>query len=146
MAQEMRLPAERRDQWFYCRAFVVVARINAHPKNESEWASINAEIEQVRALNPKNYLGEYLRNLASERQGSSKKAKVSKAMVVRGSAPEDRGLGSIMRAPGVARQRHVRRGPGRPHRTVQRPATPRSTRPVMLLRNGSPRRRDEPRY
>jgi hypothetical protein len=89
LAQEKRLPAERRDQWFYCRAFVVVARINAHPKNESEWASINAEIERVRALNPKNYLGEYLRNLASERQGASKKSKVAKAMVVRGSAPEE---------------------------------------------------------
>jgi hypothetical protein len=89
LAQEKRLPAERRDQWFYCRAFVVVSRINAHPRTESEWASINAEIEQVRALSPKNYLGEYLRNLAVERQGSSKKLKVAKAMVVRGSAPEE---------------------------------------------------------
>ncbi len=89
LAREKRLPPERADQWFYCRAFVVVSRINAHPKTESEWASINAEIEQVRSLNPKNYLGEYLRNLAAERQGSSKKPKVARAMVVRGSAPED---------------------------------------------------------
>ncbi len=89
LAQEKRLPAERRDQWFYCRAFDVVARINARPKDEAEWAGINTEIERVRALNPKNWLGEYLRNLASERQGASKKPKVAKAMVVRGSAPEE---------------------------------------------------------
>jgi hypothetical protein len=89
LATEKRLPADRRDQWFYCRAFVVVSRINAHPRTEADWASINAEIEQLRALSPKNYLGEYLRNLAAERQGPGKKPKVARAMVVRGSAPEE---------------------------------------------------------
>jgi hypothetical protein len=89
LAREKRLPAERRDQWLYCRAFAVVAQINARPKDESEWASINAEIEQICALNPKNWLGEYLRRLAISKQGTSKKPKVSKAMVVRGSAPEE---------------------------------------------------------
>ena len=89
LALAKRLPAERRDQWFYCRAFAVVTRINARPKEESEWASINGEIDQIRALNPKNYLGEYLRNLAAERQGPARKPRVSKAMVVRGSAPEE---------------------------------------------------------
>jgi len=89
LAEEKKLPAERRDQWFYCRAFAVVSRINAHPKTESEWAIIHAEIEQTRALNPKNYLGEYLRNLAVERQGPIKKPKVARAMVVRGQAPDE---------------------------------------------------------
>lgn len=89
LAAENRLPEARRDQWYYCRAFVVVSQINARPKDDAEWASINAEIERIRSLNPKNYLGEYLRNLAAERQGPTKKPKVSKGLVVRGSAPEE---------------------------------------------------------
>ena len=89
LARDKRLPAERRDQWLYCRAFEVVARINARPKDDAEWAGIKAEIEQIRSLNPNNYLGEYLRDLAAERQAGRKKAKPAKAMVVRGSAPEE---------------------------------------------------------
>ena len=34
---------------------------------QQEWASINAEIQKIRALSPKNWFGEYLRNLAAER-------------------------------------------------------------------------------
>ena len=89
LAREKRLPAERRDQWLYCRASEVVDRINARPKDEAEWAGIKSEIERIRSLNPNNYLGEYLRDLAAERQASRKKPKQAKAMVVRGSAPEE---------------------------------------------------------
>ena len=89
LAAAKRLPADRRDQWLYCRAAEVVSRINAQPRTESEWASIKAEVEQIRSLNPSNYLGEYLRDLVAEKQASRKKSKVSKAMVVRGSAPEE---------------------------------------------------------
>ena len=56
-----KLPAERRDHWLYCRAFEVVTRINAQPRTEAEWASIKTEVEQIRSLNPSNWLGEYLR-------------------------------------------------------------------------------------
>jgi hypothetical protein len=89
LASEKRLPRERRDQWLYCRAFDVVSRINARPKSEAEWSSIQAEVDQIRQLNPNNYLGEYLRDLVDERRSARKKVKVSKAMVVRGSAPEE---------------------------------------------------------
>lgn len=89
LAGEKRLPRERRDQWLYCRAFDVVSRINARPKSEAEWSSIQVEVDQIRQLNPNNYLGEYLRDLVVERRSARKKPKVSKAMVVRGSAPEE---------------------------------------------------------
>ncbi len=89
LAGEGRLPAQRRDHWIYCRSFEVVKRINARPTTEADWASIDAEIEQIRALNPSNWLGEYLRNLASERLVARKKAKPSQAVVVRGQAPEE---------------------------------------------------------
>ena len=89
LALDRRLPPERRDQWLYCRAFAVVGRINAHPRDEAEWSSLRAEIEQIRALNPKNLLGEYVRDLAIERQAIARKSKGSKALVVRGSAPEE---------------------------------------------------------
>ena len=87
--REKRLPAERREHWIYCRSFEVVKRINAHPRTEAEWASIDAEIDQIRAMNPNNWLGEYLRNLASERLVARKKSKPAKAVVVRGQAPEE---------------------------------------------------------
>ncbi len=89
LALDRRLPPERRDQWLYCRAFAAVGRINAHPRDEAEWSSLRAEIEQIRALNPKHLLGEYVRDLAIERQAVARKAKGSKALVVRGSAPEE---------------------------------------------------------
>ena len=89
LARKKQLPAERRDQWLYCRAFQVVARINARPKDDAEWAAIKIEIEQARALNPNNLLGEYIRDLANERQALARKAKAPKTVVVRGSAPEE---------------------------------------------------------
>ncbi len=88
LAAEKRLPNNRRDHWAYCRSIDVARRINARPKTDAEWASIDAEIEQIRALNPNNWLGEYLRNRAAERLASGKKAKPGKT-VVRGSSPEE---------------------------------------------------------
>jgi hypothetical protein len=86
LARENQLPADHRDHWLYCRADQVASRINARPKTPAEWASINDEIAQMRALNPSFYLSEYLRNLAGEIQ---KKSKSSNTLVVRGSAPEE---------------------------------------------------------
>ncbi len=88
LAREDRLPANRRDPWAYCRSVEVARRINARPQTEAEWASIDAEIDRIRALNPKNWLGEYLRNHAAERLASRKKARPGKA-VVRASSPEE---------------------------------------------------------
>jgi hypothetical protein len=89
LAREKRLPADRRDHWLYCRADGIASRINAKPRTAAEWASINDEIAQMRALNPSFYLSEYLRNLANEIQTAQKKAKPSNTLVVRGSAPEE---------------------------------------------------------
>ena len=89
LATERRLPPERRDQWLYCRESVIKDRINARPKSEADWAEIKAEIEDIRAVDPKNLLAEYLRNLVDERYAGWRKRKPTKAMVVRGSAPEE---------------------------------------------------------
>ncbi len=88
LARDKRLPANRRDHWAYCRSLDVARRINAHPQAEAEWASIDAEIDQIRALNPNNWLGEYLRNRASDRLVARKKPKAGKT-VLRGSSPEE---------------------------------------------------------
>jgi hypothetical protein len=89
LAQKRQLPPERREHWLYCRASEVVKQINARPSTSAEWAGINAEIDQIRAIDPKFYLGEYLRDLAAERQSGRKKTKPTSTMVVRGSAPEE---------------------------------------------------------
>jgi hypothetical protein len=87
-----RLPRDHRDYWAYCRCVEVVRRFNAGPRTQQEWASLNAEIQRIRALSPKNWYGEYLRNLAAER-APSRRSGWSRRMVVRGAAPEEPSLG-----------------------------------------------------
>ncbi|MBV8269333.1 MAG: hypothetical protein JO252_23670 [Planctomycetaceae bacterium] len=87
-----RLPREHRDYWAYCRCVEVVRRLNAGPRTQQEWASLNAEIQQICALSPKNWYGEYLRNLAAER-APSRRSGWSRRMVVRGASPEEPSLG-----------------------------------------------------
>jgi hypothetical protein len=86
--REKRLPASRRDHWAYCRWVDVVRRINAGPDTAQEWASIDAEIEKIRALSPKNWFGEYLRDRAAERT-TGRKANRSNKVVLRGSSPDE---------------------------------------------------------
>ncbi|WP_435022122.1 peptidase MA family metallohydrolase [Tundrisphaera sp. TA3] len=88
LARARKLPKERNDCWAYCRSVAVAKRINARPTDRSEWASIDAEIQQIRKLDPENWIGEYLRNLAAERPGG-KKAAASGSTVVRASSPEE---------------------------------------------------------
>ena len=87
-----RLPREHRDYWAYCRWVEVVRRFNAGPRTQQEWASLDAEIQRIRALSPKNWYGEYLRNLAAERAPSRRSGR-SRRMVVRGASPEEPSLG-----------------------------------------------------
>jgi hypothetical protein len=84
------LPPDRRGHWAYCRAVDVVRRINARPASAREWASIDSEIQAIRALSPSNWIGEYLRNLASERtrDGRSRSARSNK-LVLRGNSPDE---------------------------------------------------------
>jgi hypothetical protein len=88
LALDRRLPTSRRDHWAYCRSVAVARRINARPRTEAEWASIDAEIEQIRALNPENWLGEYLRNRAAERVSYRRKPAAGQT-VVRASSPDE---------------------------------------------------------
>jgi hypothetical protein len=87
-AANKRLPNTRRDAWAYCRSCAVVERINAQPRTSEEWASIRAEIEQIRRLSPKNWFAEYLRNLAAERSGTSRRGTARKT-VLRGASPDE---------------------------------------------------------
>lgn len=88
LAQQKKLPESRRDHLAYCRCAEVVRRINAKPTSAEEWKSIDAEVRQICALSPKNWYADYLRNLTAERS-PSRRARPSRKVVVRGSAPEE---------------------------------------------------------
>ena len=68
LARAGALPDDRRDHWLYCRAVAVVQRINARPNAAQEWVSIEAEVEAIRALNPQQWLTEYLGKCVAERR------------------------------------------------------------------------------
>ena len=97
LAQARELPENRRDHWAYCRAVEVVRKINAKPTTAKEWADIDAEIDQIAKLSPKNWFAEYLRDRAAERNPQSK-AKVKTGandkkrvggLLVRGASPDE---------------------------------------------------------
>ncbi len=85
LAKAGKLPDDRRNNWVYCRAAEVLRRINAKPTTAKEWAEIHREIAAIKAMNPKFWYAEYLRNLATEEsRGGSK----PRGRVVRGAMPE----------------------------------------------------------
>lgn len=88
LARAEKLPPGRRDHWAYCRLVAVLERINAGPKSPAEWAEIHAEIDHIRLLSPKNWYGEYLRNVVVERSAGARRNKTD-ALVVRGAAPDE---------------------------------------------------------
>ena len=88
LAKENKLPALRNDHWAYCRLVAVLEKINASPKTPADWAEVHAEIDHIRVLAPKNWYGEYLRNVVVERSGGVRPAKKD-TMVVRGAAPDE---------------------------------------------------------
>ena len=95
--EENALPENRQDHWAYCRAVEVVRKINAKPATAKAWADIDAEIEQIAKLSPKNWFAEYLRDRAAERNPNSKpklktgaKSKTRDGgLVIRGSSPDE---------------------------------------------------------
>lgn len=105
LSEERRLPQNRKEHWAYCRLVGVVDRINAGPANDEEWARIDAELAQIRALSPKNWYGEYLRRRAAERIPGQARAR-SGSLVIRGSAPEEKVVPEVAgtrSSPGVGR-------------------------------------------
>lgn len=95
--RQNRLPKVRRDHWAYCRWVEVVRRMNAKPSTPQEWATIDAEIQSIRALSPRNWFGEYLRRRAAERSPGGTAAR-SNQVVVRGSAPDEPNVGAPSRS------------------------------------------------
>ncbi len=110
--REHRLPALRRDHWAYCRWVDLVRRINANPTTAEEWASIDAELQSVHKLSPKNWYGEYLRNCVAERSRDARRP-ASDQVVLRGSAPEEP-LGEKPGAIEVAPPRRAQGSPASP--------------------------------
>lgn len=88
LADEGQLPEVRRDPWAYCRMVAVVSRINAGARSPAEWTTLRSEIEAIRKLSPKNWYGEYLRNLAAELTSQGTR-KPSTRPVLRGASPEE---------------------------------------------------------
>jgi hypothetical protein len=89
MAGQNRLPAQRRQIWAYCRWVAVVALINAHPRTDREWDSIEQEIRSIQRLTPGNWYGEYLQNRVAEARRGGRSPGRAGRVVVRGSAPEE---------------------------------------------------------
>ncbi|QDV33264.1 peptidase MA family metallohydrolase [Tautonia plasticadhaerens] len=70
LAARDQLPEAHRPVWAYCRFIAVARKINSQPSSPEEWASIHAEIREIRALTPPEiWFSEYLRRLAAERSG-----------------------------------------------------------------------------
>ena len=88
LAQENHLPEERRQHWAYCRSHEVARQISARPKTEAEWQQIDAEIVQIRALAPDNYLGRYLQDKAASRSLKRQASRAS-STVIRAASPEE---------------------------------------------------------
>jgi hypothetical protein len=86
LAKAGQLPAGRKDHWAYCRSVDVLRRLKAKPATAEEWASIDREIGEIKALNPSFWWAEYLRNLADD--SSRAAARTPKGRIVRGASPE----------------------------------------------------------
>lgn len=108
LAQQSRLPDSRREHWAYCRCADVVRRINASPRTPADWASIREEVDQICALSPKMWYGDYLRRLINERSGAQTRQGQGQgdgSVVVRGAAPEEppAPIGAPVRRPAAPR-------------------------------------------
>jgi hypothetical protein len=109
--REGRLPRARRDHWAYCRLAAVVKRINANPTSPDEWKRIDAEIQQIRALSPNNWFGEYLRNLTAER-APGRRPRPSQKVVLRGASPDEAPVAPSNPAPAPAPTASASAAPG----------------------------------
>jgi hypothetical protein len=138
LARANRLPKSRNDHWVYCRCADVVRRINANPRTAQEWSAIQAEIQQIRALSPQNWYGEYLRNLATERStGAPKNKKPSNQMVIRGAAPDESTAPELVSpaSPIPLRPRTSQAGPSRPAPTFGNEEPDRVAQPSSAIGN-----------
>jgi hypothetical protein len=121
LARKGRLPDVRRDPWAYCRMVTIVERINAAPRASHDWDAIQAEIGQIRALSPKNWYAEYLRNLVAELKAKSRPAAAG-PVVLRGGSPEEEPRDE---APATRRRRFVAAAtPPEEASEAQRPPSP----------------------
>jgi hypothetical protein len=89
LAARNQLPAPRKPVWAYCRWVAVVARINAHPRDDREWDEIEQEVRSIQRLTPGNWYGEYLLNRVTEARRGGKPPGRSGKLVVRGSDPDE---------------------------------------------------------
>lgn len=85
-----RLPANRVDQWGYCRLRAIVERINAKPQSTSEWNAIRDEVELVRSkAGPSlKWPLKYVDDVIAERSSPQSSAKRPAKRKLRGQSPE----------------------------------------------------------
>ena len=107
LARLGKLPEDRKIHWAYCRSVAVVKQIKAKPATQAEWAAIDREILEIKALSPRYWYAEYLRNRAADQSKSV--AKQPRGRVVRGAMPENERPADQIRdltrnAPAVAAQ------------------------------------------
>jgi hypothetical protein len=82
------LPEGRKIHWAYCRSVEVVRRLKAKPTTAAEWAAIDREIAEIKALSPKYWYAEYLRNRAADMARGAAKPAQPKGRVIRGAMPD----------------------------------------------------------
>lgn len=88
LAKMGQLPETRKIHWAYCRSVEVVRRLKAKPTSAADWADIDREIAEIKALSPKYWYAEYLRNRAADMSRGAAKPAPAKGRVIRGAMPE----------------------------------------------------------
>jgi hypothetical protein len=95
------LPANRQEQWAYCRWVEIVKRINAKPKTAEEWDKIHADLAGIKAPNSSRWFAEYLRKRVAATNPPRRKPDTGRT-IVRGASPEDTSKAAPPPAPRVA--------------------------------------------
>ena len=98
-----RLPADRIDQWGYCRLRAIMERINAGPKSTSEWNAIKDEVELIRGKAGPNLKWplKYVDDVITERSNPKPTKRGSKPKL-RGQSPEEPARSAARTKPTVA--------------------------------------------
>jgi hypothetical protein len=116
LARQNQLPADRKEQWAYCRWVDVVRRINLHPQTTKEWDDIDQEVRSIQVLAPKSWYGDYLCGKVSEARRAAL-----------GSAKQDRPVAPKSQRP----DRGTRMQSGRSSGAVSPPPTPSEPRKAL---------------
>ena len=137
LAKRGQLPEARKIHWAYCRSVDVVRRLKAKPTSADDWAAIDREIAEIKALSPKYWYAEYLRNRAADMARGSAKGPAPKGRIVRGAMPEsetDRPAGGGAGASDLRDLARPAKRPGKPGAFAM--AVPSTETPPVVTSHG----------